>query len=319
MRAVWILGRALYRLFFVVGYLSGLYLATYTCYFLPRFHRLDERIRFARRYYFQLAELTFNLRLHVENNTPEHSDEAASHAQAASHVEATSRAEASGTTTDVGATEHGSANPADADVGVAGNAQHDRDDTDVGARYRLYVCNHISWMDILVLYHVLPIRFISKSEVARWIFIGHLARWAGTIFLARGRGGKEVLKHTVQALHHNSVVLFAEGTSTDGRQVRRFLPPIFRAAADASVDVVPVTLCYRSIGYNPSGLGVAYSDSDSMIQSIWRTLLLDRIDIFIRVHPALEGRRHSSGELATAAHKYVADGLNDLRRRHINN
>ena len=179
----------------------------------------------------------------------------------------------------------------------------------------LYVCNHVSWMDILVLYSVLPIRFISKSEVAAWPFFGHFARWAGTIFLQRGQGGRQVIASAAEALKDCSVVLFAEGTSTDGRQVRRFLPPAFRAAKMAGVPVAPVTIHYHCRGFNPSGIGVAYFGDDSLLQSVMRAVLLDGVDVHIRVHPAIDSEPAAPDHLARLAHGAVADGLAAMRAR----
>ena len=51
----------------------------------------------------------------------------------------------------------------------------------------LVVANHVSWLDIFALHAVGPVRFIAKSEIARWPVLGRLVRGVGTLFIERTR------------------------------------------------------------------------------------------------------------------------------------
>jgi len=109
----------------------------------------------------------------------------------------------------------------------------------------LFVCNHVSWLDIPVVGGVVPARFVSKAEVRRWPLIGWLAARAGTLFLRRADRGaaQAAVLEMVWALRRGqNVVLFPEGTTTDGSVVRRFRPRMLEAALLAGTSVQPVAL-----------------------------------------------------------------------------
>ena len=106
----------------------------------------------------------------------------------------------------------------------------------------LLVSNHLGYLDILVLASVAPVVFVSKAEVRRWPVFGWLAKCAGTIFIKREsradvvRAGDEI----EQMLECGAVVvLFPEGTSSDGRSVLPFrsslLEPVLRHKHPVSI------------------------------------------------------------------------------------
>jgi lyso-ornithine lipid O-acyltransferase len=89
----------------------------------------------------------------------------------------------------------------------------------------LLVCNHISWLDIIILGRFLPAYFVAKSDILAWPVIGYLAKQAGTIFIHRG--DKQQVKATTEKmlwlLKRNSIVIaFPEGTTTKGDTVLSF-------------------------------------------------------------------------------------------------
>jgi 1-acyl-sn-glycerol-3-phosphate acyltransferase len=89
----------------------------------------------------------------------------------------------------------------------------------------LLVCNHLSYLDILVLVSLTPAVFISKAEVKSWPVFGWFARLAGTLFVDRTRRGdvsrmNALIENSLAA--GNVVVLFPEGTSWNGSEVLPF-------------------------------------------------------------------------------------------------
>lgn len=101
----------------------------------------------------------------------------------------------------------------------------------------LLVSNHLSYLDILVLSSVTPAVFVSKSEVKSWPVFGWFARMSGTLFVERGRRSDvtRLNNELSQALDRGAlVVLFPEGTSSDGQAVLPFksslLEPITQLA-----------------------------------------------------------------------------------------
>lgn len=111
---------------------------------------------------------------------------------------------------------------------------------------RVTVANHVSWLDIPLLAACEPTRFIAKSEIRDWPIAGWLANAAGTFYIRRGKGGaRPLVENLVPHLRQGgSVVLFPEGTTTDGRDVLPFHARLFGAAIEAEAHVQPVALRY---------------------------------------------------------------------------
>ena len=88
----------------------------------------------------------------------------------------------------------------------------------------LLVSNHVSWLDIVAIGAQSPVHFLSKAEVRHWPVIGWLANAAGTQFIQRGQAGGQTLHAQLRdALQQgDSLVIFAEGTTTAGDRVRAF-------------------------------------------------------------------------------------------------
>ncbi|MCB1507322.1 MAG: 1-acyl-sn-glycerol-3-phosphate acyltransferase [Hyphomicrobiaceae bacterium] len=120
----------------------------------------------------------------------------------------------------------------------------------------LLICsNHVSWLDIPVLGSIQPVSFISKDEVAGWPVIGFLARQQDTIFIDRTRrhATGEATQAMADALSEDrALVLFPEGTSSDGRAVLPFMSSLIGAVqkeivneGEAGARIQPVVVCYQ--------------------------------------------------------------------------
>ena len=94
----------------------------------------------------------------------------------------------------------------------------------------LIVSNHASWIDILIISSIIKTSFVSKSEVSRWPLISWLAKLQRTIFINRNNN-KELAKTANEIQdrisNNQNVVLFPEGTSSDGNRVLPFKSSIF--------------------------------------------------------------------------------------------
>lgn len=175
------------------------------------------------------------------------------------------------------------------------------------------VSNHVSWLDIPVLGSIEPTRFVSKSEVRDWPIAGWLAAAGGTFFLRRGKGGATpLLTRLVPHLQAaGSVVLFPEGTTTDGGEVRTFHPRLFAAAIDAQRPVQPVTLRYS---LSPDGYNVApFVGEDSLAAHILRLLQVPQLEVVVRYGPPLKPGQERDA-LAQEAESYVRGALEPPRR-----
>lgn len=123
-----------------------------------------------------------------------------------------------------------------------------------GSPRTLYVANHSSWLDILVLGATLEARFVSKSEVGNWPLIGWVAKLGRTVFVSRTRGrtGAEAQEMRTRMEAGDSLILFPEGTTSDGARVLPFRSSFF-SVASAAEQVQPVTLVYDRLGGLPVG------------------------------------------------------------------
>jgi 1-acyl-sn-glycerol-3-phosphate acyltransferase len=144
----------------------------------------------------------------------------------------------------------------------------------------LFVSNHVSWVDIIVLGSLAPIAFIAKREVRSWPLVGITAKLQRTIFVDRKRRHQTAatVADIVHTLHGGtSVVLFAEGTSSDGNHVLPFRSALLGAVKHAAahggeagdVLIQPMSICYTSLHGIPMGrqhrpLVAWYGDLDFM-------------------------------------------------------
>lgn len=107
------------------------------------------------------------------------------------------------------------------------------------SRPTLFLSNHISYLDVFVLGAVTPGFFIAKSEVAGWPILGWLAKMQNTLFFER-KGSRIRGQLDVMSSHFNqdgNLILFPEGTSTEGEHVEPFKSSLLQAVENASVDV----------------------------------------------------------------------------------
>jgi 1-acyl-sn-glycerol-3-phosphate acyltransferase len=163
----------------------------------------------------------------------------------------------------------------------------------------LIIANHVSWLDITVLSAIAPVSFVAKQEVSTWPFVKWLARLQRSVFVDRNRraevGDKanEILERLAAGDH---IVLFAEGTSSDGNSVVPFKTALFAAAKPAGgaklgakVSAQTLAIAYPKIYGLPlcrRGRHVIawYGDMD-MASHAWRLLGLGPIDANIRIGP----------------------------------
>ena len=113
----------------------------------------------------------------------------------------------------------------------------------------LLISNHLSYLDIMVYAAVRPLRFVAKFEVRRWPLVGILASLGGTIFIERERSLQvgQVAQQIEQSLREGvPVLLFPEGTSSDGSSVLPFRPPLFDPAIRAGACVTAAAIRYHA-------------------------------------------------------------------------
>lgn len=129
-------------------------------------------------------------------------------------------------------------------------------------RQMLYVCNHVSYLDIPVIGSVLKASFIAKKEVAGWPVFGLLSKLQQTAFISRSRNDAQREKNALFNMlgEGKSLILFPEGTSTDGRDVAPFKSSLFSMTLDDSrpgILIQPITLKIEQVDGQPASIQAA--------------------------------------------------------------
>lgn len=191
-----------------------------------------------------------------------------------------------------------------------------------GGRPVVFVSNHSSWLDVPVLGGQLDGCFVAKSEVSRWPLVGTIARMGRTAFVSRQRGAtlseRDSMRGRLAA--GDSLILFPEGTTSDGSRVMPFRSTFFAIAQGEHPPLIqPVSVVYDRLGGLPTGracrpLFAWYGDMD-FASHVWRLAQHRGLRATVLLHapldPALFPDRKA---LSRAVWKAVADGAATLRQ-----
>jgi 1-acyl-sn-glycerol-3-phosphate acyltransferase len=154
----------------------------------------------------------------------------------------------------------------------------------------LIVSNHLSYLDILVYSSVAGCTFVSKREVRSWPLVGWIATLAGTIYIDRRRPGDthRVSNAMAAALaSHHALVLFPEGTSSDGSSVLRFHSSLFEAAVATTTPITCAHLYYDA-SEGSAANDVCYWGKMSFATHILRLFAIPHIHAYIHFAPTAQ-------------------------------
>jgi len=187
------------------------------------------------------------------------------------------------------------------------------------AKPTLYVANHSSYIDILILGTFVPARFVAKQEVAKWPIMGWLSTNQGTIYIDRNRNAiAEGADKLIECLDKGeSLILFPEGTTSDGCRILPFGSSFFDVAVKKNVLVQPITVSYA--GWD--GLTMPRfmrklcgweSPDVEMLPHLWTLAQFGTIQVIVELHEPLEPKDFASRkELSVASY-------NAVQRGHVN-
>lgn len=173
----------------------------------------------------------------------------------------------------------------------------------------LWVANHVSWTDIPLLGQLAPLSFLSKAEVRGWPLAGWLARQAGTLFIRRGAGDGLLLNRQIaeRLAAGCALLVFPEGTSTDGREVRPFHGRLLGGAIEAGVPLQPVAVRYLRDG-EADPLAPFIGD-DELPTHLLRLLAADRAVVRIQLLTPIVAQGGERSALARQARAAIEDAL----------
>ncbi len=186
----------------------------------------------------------------------------------------------------------------------------------------IFVSNHSSWLDIPALGTVLKASFVAKGAVENWPLIGSMAKFARTVFVSRTRSGtgRERDEMGARLDRGDNLILFPEGTSSDGTRVLPFRSTFFAVAPGAKAPLFqPVSIVYDRLAGLPATrrtrpIFAWYGDME-LFPHLWCLTQWHSSRCSILLHPPLDpadfkGRK----DLAIAAYRAVSDGAAALRQ-----
>lgn len=174
----------------------------------------------------------------------------------------------------------------------------------------LIVSNHVSWLDIFVINAMTETHFVCKDEVRHWPVIGWLVAQSGTVFIERG--SRAAAARTAQTLvatlgRGERVVVFPEGTTTDGHALLPFKSALFQSAVDAGVPVAPAALRYLDRDGHPSR-APAYDGDITFWECLRNIARAEGLCVEVSLLPLLPTGLERR-ELAETSWQRIADGL----------
>lgn len=173
-------------------------------------------------------------------------------------------------------------------------------------RVGVVACNHVSYVDILVLAATTPQVFLAKSEVRSWPVFNWFARMAGTQFIDRNRRS-DVARQNADFVHivENDAVLtiFLEGTSTDGSTVRPFRSSLLEPAVAHRWPVTPAAIHYTCTGGDVAQ-DVCWWGDMGFFEHLFRLVRVDSVTAHVRFGTPVASADDRK-ELATQLHHEV--------------
>jgi 1-acyl-sn-glycerol-3-phosphate acyltransferase len=162
----------------------------------------------------------------------------------------------------------------------------------------LFVANHATYLDITVLGALIRGSFVAKAEIANWPFFGLLARLQRTVFIERrsahaAQHRDEIARRLAAG---DDLILFPEGTSSDGNRILPFKSALF-SVAEREVDgrpliVQPVSIAYLKLDGLPIGRewrpNIAWYGAMDMMAHAWNLFTLGKLTVEVGFQPPLD-------------------------------
>lgn len=178
----------------------------------------------------------------------------------------------------------------------------------------LLVSNHMGFMDILLMFSICPMLFVTSNEMRETPFLGLLTEMAGCMYVERRSRTKilEEMKSMVEALRDGfRIVLYPEATSTNGEQVLPFKRTLMMAASQAGVPIQPAVINFREVNGDEFNLKwrdhLCWYGDISFATSLWKALTLKslkaEIEFLEQIQTTPEDDR---GLIADKAHAMIA-------------
>ncbi|MBM3515404.1 MAG: 1-acyl-sn-glycerol-3-phosphate acyltransferase [Alphaproteobacteria bacterium] len=184
----------------------------------------------------------------------------------------------------------------------------------------LFVCNHVSYLDVVALGAIVQAEFVSRADLADWPLFGLMAKAGNTVFIDRRRRATGDARDKMQERigRHRALIMFPESTSGNGNYLLPFKSALFNVA-EAGLDgraitVQPVSIAYTRMNGMPIGVGWrsfwAWYGDMTLMPHLWSLLQLGRTTIEIEFHDPVAATDFADRKaLAAHCHKIIGHGV----------
>lgn len=194
------------------------------------------------------------------------------------------------------------------------NIDYDLCREDLFKRNYFMVCNHMSYIDILVLSAIQPAVFVTSVEMEKTFFLGDMAKLGGSFFV--NRVNRRKMKEEVKALENLladgfNVFIFPEGTSTNGEGVLPFKKSLFRVPFQTGYPILPIRLQYQSINGEPFSKSnrdrICWYDDMTFAPHFLQLMGVNGLDVSLKyMEPLSPQDFESHGELSEKAFELIS-------------
>jgi len=172
------------------------------------------------------------------------------------------------------------------------------------------VSNHLSYVDIITHGSVFPLRYSPKTDIAKWPFIGWFVNLSRPVWIDRGsrQSSKRTIRDFARTIEHGiSVIIYPEGTSTDGKNgLLPFKSGSFETAVEGNLPIVPLLTRYREA---PGGPPVCWYGDMTLMPHMWQLLGVPRIEAELKILPPVLPEGRSRKEVAAFTHELMNNFL----------
>ena len=155
--------------------------------------------------------------------------------------------------------------------------------------------NHLTYLDGIVLGSLFPVLFVSKKEVKSWPLFGQMVSLAATIFIDRKRKNKTLfyVNQIAKTINNKvNVLIFPEGTSTDGTSLRPFQTIFFSPAIITKTSILPIAIKYIKIENDQLTENnkdmVYWYGTMPFFSHLWKFMSLKSAAVLIEINPAID-------------------------------
>jgi 1-acyl-sn-glycerol-3-phosphate acyltransferase len=182
------------------------------------------------------------------------------------------------------------------------------------------VSNHLSYLDIFIISSVMPSVFVAKAELKESFILGSASRYGGSIFVDRTRRGNlfsEMEKVSEYLREGFKVVIFPEGTTSNGEKLLPFKSPFLECAIKAGVDTLLICLNYKKVNgecINDKNRDfVCYHGDMTFFRHLFELLTLESVDVELKVIGAIKPIQGLTRKLlALEAYQSISSALDYL-------